>query len=70
MTYSITNILGVLANIAVILATVPFLLFYMLKDGHKFPTALSKFFPATFRDEGLQFLKKQAKLFLPTSMDK
>lgn len=58
ITYSITNILGVLANIAVILATVPFLLFYMLKDGHKFPTALSKFFPATFRDEGLTIFKE------------
>jgi predicted PurR-regulated permease PerM len=58
ITYSITNILGVLANIAVILATVPFLLFYMLKDGHKLPIALSKFFPATFRDEGLTILKE------------
>lgn len=58
ITFSITNLLGVIANIAIILATVPFLLFYMLKDGEKFPIALSKFFPATFRDEGLTMLKE------------
>lgn len=58
ITYSITNIIAVLTNIAVILATVPFLLFYMLKDGYKFPLALSKFFPAAIRDEGLAILKE------------
>jgi len=58
ITYSITNILGVIANIAVILVTVPFLLFYMLKDGYKFPIALSRFFPITLRDEGLTILKE------------
>ncbi|WP_246277237.1 AI-2E family transporter [Neobacillus endophyticus] len=58
ITYSITNIIGVIANIAVILATVPFLLFYMLKDGHKFPLALSRFFPADLREEGLTILKE------------
>ncbi|MGZ4161336.1 MAG: AI-2E family transporter, partial [Neobacillus sp.] len=58
ITYSITNIIGVIANIAVILATVPFLLFYMLKDGYKFPKALSKLFPAAFRDEGMTIIKE------------
>ena len=58
ITYSITNMVGVIANIAVILATVPFLLFYMLKDGKKFPTSISKFFPETFREEGLTILKE------------
>jgi predicted PurR-regulated permease PerM len=58
ITYSITNIVGVIANVAVILATVPFLLFYMLKDGNKFPEKIAKFFPATFRDEGLIILKE------------
>jgi predicted PurR-regulated permease PerM len=58
ITASLTNIFGVIANITVILATVPFLLFYMLKDGHKFPIALSKFFPSTFKDEGLNILKE------------
>ncbi len=46
------------ANIAVILVTVPFLLFYMFKDGHKFPQAITKFLPASYRDEGLVVLKE------------
>jgi predicted PurR-regulated permease PerM len=58
ITYSITNIVGIIANIAVILATVPFLLFYMLKDGHKLPEAISKFLPVKFRDEGMTILKE------------
>lgn len=58
ITYSITNIVGVIANITVILATVPFLLFYMLKDGKRFPEAISKFLPPSFKDEGLTILKE------------
>ncbi|WP_174732735.1 AI-2E family transporter [Mesobacillus harenae] len=58
ITGSITNILGLIANIAVILVTVPFLLFYMFKDGHKFPNALAKFFPAAYRKQGLIILKE------------
>lgn len=58
ITFSITNIVGVIANIAVILATVPFLLFYMLKDGQKFPEAIAKFFPASIRDESMTILKE------------
>jgi predicted PurR-regulated permease PerM len=58
ITGSITNILGVITNIAIILVTVPFLLFYMFKDGHRFPTAISKFLPTAYREEGLSILKE------------
>jgi predicted PurR-regulated permease PerM len=58
VTGSITNILGVFANIAIILVTVPFLLFYMFKDGHRFPLALTKFLPAAYREAGLIMLKE------------
>lgn len=58
ITGSITNILGVITNIAIVLVTVPFLLFYMFKDGHRFPTALSKFLPNAYREEGLSILKE------------
>jgi predicted PurR-regulated permease PerM len=58
ITGSITNILGVVTNIAIILVTVPFLLFYMFKDGHKFPVAISKFLPSAYRQEGLSILKE------------
>ncbi|MFP7300531.1 AI-2E family transporter [Neobacillus niacini] len=58
ITGSITNILGVITNIAIILVTVPFLLFYMFKDGHRFPSAISKFLPNAYRAEGLSILKE------------
>jgi predicted PurR-regulated permease PerM len=58
ITGSITNILGVITNIAIILVTVPFLLFYMFKDGHRFPSAISKFLPTAYREEGLSILKE------------
>ena len=57
ITGGIASILNVIANIAVILVTVPFLLFYMFKDGHDFPKAISKFIPAEYREEGLTVLK-------------
>lgn len=58
ITASLSSIVGVIANITVILVTVPFLLFYMFKDGHKFPEALTKFLPASYHDEGLVVLKE------------
>ena len=57
ITGGIASILGVIANIAVILVTVPFLLFYMFKDGQKFPRAIANFIPAEYREEGLTILK-------------
>ncbi|MEH7336708.1 AI-2E family transporter [Neobacillus drentensis] len=58
----LTNILlgffGIVTNIAIILVTVPFLLFYMFKDGQKFPRAVSKFIPSDYRDESLKILKE------------
>jgi predicted PurR-regulated permease PerM len=58
ITGGITNIISVIANIAIILVTVPFLLFYMFKDGHKFPKALSKFLPTAYREAGLSVMKE------------
>ena len=58
ITNSITSIVGVVANIAVTIVTVPFLLFYMFKDGDKFPNMISKFIPSSYRKEGLKTLKE------------
>lgn len=58
VTGSIAGILNVITNIAIILVTVPFLLFYMFKDGHRFPLAISKFLPTAYREEGLSILKE------------
>ncbi len=58
LTNGIKGFFGIITNIAIIFVTVPFLLFYMFKDGHNFPKAVSKFIPAEYRDESLTILKE------------
>jgi predicted PurR-regulated permease PerM len=57
MTNSISGIFSAVTNIAVTIVTVPFLLFYMFKDGDRFPVMVGKFFPPTYRSEALKTLK-------------
>lgn len=54
---SISSIISLITNVTLTLVTVPFLLFYMLKDGHKMPHAIVKFLPGSYRNEGLQILR-------------
>lgn len=54
---SVLSVINFVADTAILLVTVPILLFYMLKDGHKFPNAFSKFIPERYRKEGLVILK-------------
>src|SRR5690606_16464276 len=42
---NITNIVGAITNFVVTLAIVPFILFYMLKDGRRAPQLLVQFLP-------------------------
>ncbi len=49
---------GVVSNAAVIMMTVPVLLFYMLKDGHLFPDTLLKLVPKRYTEEGQNILKE------------
>ena len=58
---SLSSIVGVVANVALTIATVPFLLFYMLKDGHKLPNAILRFLPSSFREEGRVILNDTTK---------
>ncbi|RFB18883.1 AI-2E family transporter [Bacillus sp. HNG] len=58
ITGGISQIIGFVTNIAIILVTVPFLLFYMFKDGDRFPHAIARFFPTVYRDEALTILKE------------
>nr|WP_279326044.1 AI-2E family transporter [Bacillus sp. FJAT-47783] len=51
-------VFGVIANITLIIVTVPFVLFYMFKDGEKFPQTVVKFFPKDYRHEVLRILKE------------
>lgn len=47
----IGGILGALKNIVLAIATVPFILFYLLKDGKKLPNFILKFVPVRFREQ-------------------
>jgi predicted PurR-regulated permease PerM len=60
LTTSMSNILGFVTNIAITIVTVPFLLFFMFKDGDKFPAAISRFIPFSYRDEAVKTLKDTA----------
>ncbi|MBP1046344.1 AI-2E family transporter [Enterococcus sp. BWM-S5] len=51
VTNSLSTIVGALMKFFVLLFTVPFILFFMFKDGHKFLDAVSKFFPKSIRKE-------------------
>jgi predicted PurR-regulated permease PerM len=57
ITTSVGQVLGVVTNITLIIITVPFILFYMLKDGHRFSQTAIKFFPTSLRNEGLVIFK-------------
>ncbi|KOO47082.1 AI-2E family transporter [Priestia koreensis] len=56
ITSSLATIFGVITNITLTIVTVPFILFYMLKDGHKFPKALIRFLPQSYRKQGLTII--------------
>ncbi|MFD1178149.1 AI-2E family transporter [Paenibacillus puldeungensis] len=47
----IGGFLGALKNIVLAIATVPFILFYLLKDGKKLPNFILKFVPVRFREQ-------------------
>ncbi|MBM7703061.1 AI-2E family transporter [Metabacillus iocasae] len=56
LTNSVTTIFSVLTNITLTVVTVPFILFYMLKDGHRLPELVVKVVPAAYREEGLRII--------------
>lgn len=58
LTSSATVLVGIITNVALIIFTVPFILFYMFKDGHKFPGAAVRFLPEAYHEEGRHVLKE------------
>lgn len=50
-----------IAGIVMLVVTVPFILFYMLKDGHKFIPAIEKYFPQKHKNEMLELLSKMSE---------
>lgn len=60
ITSGLQSIFGVLTSITITIVTVPFILFYMFKDGSKFPEAVARFVPSYYRREGITILKETA----------
>lgn len=57
ITGSLSSVFGVVTNIAITAVTVPFILFYMLKDGNRFPNLAVKILPDKYKNEGLKIFK-------------
>lgn len=57
VTNSMSNLIGVISSIVVVIATLPIILYYMLKDGHKLSPILQGLIPRKFRKEGQDMLK-------------
>ena len=53
---TVTSLVSVVANVLVVLGTVPFVLFFMLKDGHRLPAILARPLPASLRTEASETL--------------
>lgn len=53
---SITTVVSTVTTIVIGLITMPFILFYLLKDGHRLPAYLAKFVPTKGRASFLQVL--------------
>ncbi|UQZ32611.1 AI-2E family transporter [Paenibacillus sp. PK3_47] len=58
VTNSFTNLIGVVSSIVVVIATLPIILYYMLKDGHKLSPILQGLIPKKFRKEGQEMFKE------------
>ncbi|OYD06197.1 AI-2E family transporter [Paludifilum halophilum] len=54
---NIANFFGIITSIIMVFVTVPFILFYMLKEGEKAPRQVLRFLPRTQRNEGRRILK-------------
>lgn len=53
---SVTNFIGVITNILMVFVTVPFILYYMLKEGEKAPRMVLRLFQPTQRNNGIKIL--------------
>ncbi|NEU29720.1 AI-2E family transporter [bacterium LRH843] len=53
---NIASFIGFIANVVIILLIIPFVLFYMLKEGEKAPQQLLKYLPKKQKDEGQRIL--------------
>ncbi|WP_410514620.1 AI-2E family transporter [Paenibacillus sp. BR2-3] len=57
VTNSMSNLITVISGIVVVIATLPIILYYMLKDGHKLSPIVQSLIPRKYRKEGQETLK-------------
>ncbi|KGE18041.1 AI-2E family transporter [Paenibacillus wynnii] len=57
VTNSMSNLIGVVSSIVVVIATLPIILYYMLKDGYKLSPIVQSLIPKKYRKEGQETLK-------------
>ncbi|MEK3878824.1 AI-2E family transporter [Paenibacillus sp. FSL M7-0420] len=57
VTNSMSNLITVISSIVVVIATLPIILYYMLKDGHKLSPILQGLIPKKYRKEGQEMFK-------------
>lgn len=55
---NIGGVIGTVTEIVLAIVTLPFILFYLLKDGEKLPGYFLKFLPVSFRDQTYTVLKE------------
>ncbi|MDQ0340375.1 putative PurR-regulated permease PerM [Caldalkalibacillus uzonensis] len=58
---NLTNIIGGITSFILTLVIVPFILFYMLKDGHRFPEGIIRLLPESKRGEAQTILSGMNK---------
>nr|WP_090889561.1 AI-2E family transporter [Evansella caseinilytica] len=61
ITTNVASLLGVVTNALMMLIMIPFMLFYILKDGHKAPDQVLRFFPEKQQIEGKRILNDMDK---------
>lgn len=60
LTTSLGSVIGTITSVTVTLVTVPFILFYMLKDGEKLVPTVEKFFPEHSRSKVARLLHEMS----------
>ena len=60
LTTSLGSVIGTITSVTVTLVTVPFILFYMLKDGEKLVPTVEKFFPKHNRSKVARLLHEMS----------
>ncbi len=54
---NISNVAGFIGSFAVVVLTTPFVLFYMLKEGRRFPESVSSQLPESIRQDSIHLLQ-------------